>query len=136
MEQLKAYQRKSLTAGWSRVELLLMLYDRAIASLQSCEIALQANDGTAFQRHELSFRKTLIAIQIGLKPEESEVAFNILRLLHFVLASFDERRFADCQTILEQVRDGFAQVAEQANELERSGSIPPLPTSDSFESLA
>ncbi len=136
MEQLKAYQRKSLTAGWSRVELLLMLYDRAIASLQSCEIALQANDGTAFQTHELSFRKTLIAIQIGLKPEESEVAFNTLRLLHFVLASFDERRFSECEKILQRIRDGFGQIAEEANELEGNGIIPPLPTNDSFESLA
>lgn len=136
MEQLKAYQRKSLSAGWTRIDLLLMLYDRAIASLQSCDIAKQANDSVVFRKHELSFRKTLIAIQMGLKPEESEVAYNISRLLHFVLASFDEQRFTDCQRILENIRDGFGQVADEANELEAAGKISPLPINDSFESLA
>lgn len=136
MEQLKAYQRKSISAGWTRVDLLVMLYDRAIAALESCQIASEANERSAFQKHELTFRKTLIAIQAGLKPDESDVAFNIMRLLHFALVSFDEHQFENCHKVLEQIRNGFLSVAEEANELERSGEIPPLPYSDSFESLA
>lgn len=135
MNQLKAYQRTSIKSGWTRAELLLMLYERAINAIESCEIAHEAGASAAFLQHELNTRKTIMTIHAGLKPEESEVAFNIARLLHFVMVRFDERDFTTCKTILEQIRDGFSQIAEEANEMERQGEIPVLPESDTFESI-
>ncbi|QEF98841.1 hypothetical protein Mal15_28980 [Stieleria maiorica] len=136
MEQLKTYQRTSIKRGWTRVDMLLMLYDRAIESIEACEIAADAGDPALFCKHELAMRKTIMAIHAGLKPDEDEVAFNIARLLHFVMIRFDEKDFANCIKLLSQIRDGFAQVADQANEMERQGEIPALPESDTFESIA
>jgi hypothetical protein len=71
-----------------------------------------------------------------LKPEECEVAFNILRLLDYTLYAFDQKQFGSCRKVLGNIRDGFAQIADEANRLESEGEIPPLPDSDAFESLA
>ena len=136
MNSLKAYQRTSIRAGWTRVDMLIMLYDRAINAIESCEIAHEVGDRAAFLRHELNTRKTIMAVHAGLKPDEDEVAYNIARLLHFVMVSFDQKDFATCRKVLQQIRDGFAQIADQANELERQGVIPRLPETDTFESIA
>ncbi|WP_182868219.1 flagellar protein FliS [Rhodopirellula sp. JC639] len=136
MEQLKTYQRTSIKRGWTRVDMLLMLYDRAIESIEACEIATEAGDPALLAKHELAMRKTIMTIHAGLKPDEDEVAFNIARLLHFVMIRFDEKDFGTCIKLLRQIRDGFAQVADQANEMERQGVIPALPETDTFESIA
>jgi flagellin-specific chaperone FliS len=136
MDQLKAYQRKSLSGEWTRVDLIVMLYDRAIESIESCEIAFEVGDNAAFLKHEIATRKTLIAIHAGLKPDECEIAHNIARLLHFVLVSFDQKQFATSKQILGTIRDGFSQIADEANEMEHSGIIQPMPQCDSFESIA
>ena len=136
MDQLKVYQQKSLSGDWTRADVILMLYNRAIESIESCEIACEVGDNAAFFKHEIATRKTLIAIHAGLKPDECEIAHNIARLLHFVLASFDQKDFASSKAILGTIRDGFSQIADQANEMEQSGVIQPMPRTDSFESLA
>ncbi|MCS7469493.1 flagellar protein FliS [Stieleria sp. ICT_E10.1] len=136
MNLLKTYQRTSIKRGWTRVDLLLMLYDRAIGEIESCEIAAAAGDRTLYCKHELALRKTIMTIHAGLKPDEDEVAFNIARLLHFVMVQFDDKDYATGKKILGQIRDGFAQIADQANEMERQGTIPALPETDTFESIA
>ncbi len=120
----------------TRVEMLLMLYDKALASVEACQIANEVGDDALFRKHEIQARKVLVAIISGLQPDEDEVAYNIARLLEFVLFSFDERHFDSCQKILGQIRNSFAQIADQANEMERNGEISPMPDSDSFQSIA
>ncbi|MEM6473070.1 MAG: hypothetical protein AAF802_26145, partial [Planctomycetota bacterium] len=112
------------------------LYGKAIEAVEACEIALQANEEQLYLKHAMSARKVFLAIHSGLKPEEDEVAFNIARLLHFVLISFDEKRFDECKRVLGQIREGFQRIADEANELERNGVIPPLVERDAFESIA
>ena len=136
MQPVDAYQKTNITQKWTRVDLLVMLYDRALAAVESCEIALTSEDQDLFLKHEITFRKTIVAIQSGLKTDECEIAFNIARLLEFVLFTFDNKRFDPCKTILAQIRDSFVQIADQANELERQGEIEPIPDSDAFESIA
>ncbi|MCD0459913.1 flagellar protein FliS [Roseiconus lacunae] len=136
MQQLDQYKRKSISSGMTRVEMLLMLYDKALASVEACQIANEVGDDALFRKHEIQARKVLVAIISGLQPDEDEVAYNIARLLEFVLFSFDERHFDSCQKILGQIRNSFAQIADQANEMERNGEISPMPDSDSFQSIA
>ena len=136
MHQLKSYQKKSISSGWTRIDLLLMLYDKALASVEACEIALEAGDEVAFRKQEMQVRKVILAIFSGLKPEESEVANNIARLLEYVLFTFDQRRFEASKKILNQIREGFLQITDEANRMEREGEIEPMPNSDSFQSIA
>ena len=116
--------------------MLLMLYDKVIASVEACEIYDEAGDRIAYSKHEIQARKAFIAIFSGLKPTESEVAYNVTRLRDFAMFSFDNRNFGQCKQVLSQIRDGFAQISDLANDMERRGEISSMPDSDSFESIA
>lgn len=136
MSMLGVYKKQSLFGGWTRVEMLLQIYDRAIACLEGCRISLEQDDQAAFAQHLMGAQKAILAIHSGLKPDEHDVAFNIARLLHFVLLRIEKRDFEAACKVLQELRDGFAAVADQVDEMERAGEIPPIPASDAFESLA
>ena len=126
-----AYKKQSLMSGWTRVDLLLYLYDRAITSLQACQEAREADDSMAYSEHFIQMNKMLIAIHAGLKPDD-EVAFNVARLLHFVSQCIEKDDFPTAINILQSLHDGFAAVADEANELETSGKIPSIPFGNAF----
>ena len=134
MQKLKqgvgAYNKQALFGGWTRVEMLLQLYDRAIKALQNAELALELDQQDAFVTHYIESQKVLLAIHSGLKPDEYEVAFNVARLLHFVLGCIGERNFKDAIKILGELRNGFAAIAHDANELEKCGEIPAMEDHD------
>ncbi|TWU02153.1 flagellar export chaperone FliS [Stieleria varia] len=136
MSQLGIYRKQSLSGGWTRIEMLVQIYDRAIASLDICCDALANGDNSLFSRHLIISQKAIVALHAGLKPEEDEVAYNVARLLHFVVVSIGEGRFADASRILKQLRSGFAAIIEEANQLEREGKIPAMASHDSYQSTA
>lgn len=85
-----------------------------------------------FAYHFLKGQKAILAIHAGLKPDEHDVAFNVPRLLHFVLTCLEERNFADAIKILQNLHEGFKAIQVEANEMERDGSIPTIETSDPY----
>ncbi|MEL6107233.1 MAG: hypothetical protein AAFU85_14425 [Planctomycetota bacterium] len=129
---VSTYKRRSLKAGWSRVDLLLEIYDRAINSIKACAIADETGDTQAFADHSIAAQKALLAIHSGLKPDEDEVAFNIARLLLFATDAMEKREFDSAVKVLEDLRGGFAAVAEEVNQLEREGTIPGFPDENGF----
>ena len=133
MNGIGAYQKQSLLAGWTRIDLLLRIYESAITSVDACEIALNENDASAYFRHFVQSQKAVLAIHSGLKPDEHEVAFNVARLLHFVSVCIDKKDFKAAGKVLRELRDGFAAVADEVNQLERAGMIPPVPDDDTFQ---
>jgi flagellin-specific chaperone FliS len=136
MNSLNAYKKQSLVSGWTRIEMLLMIYDRAIGSLEACQAAHRDEDWATLGKHFLDSQKAIAAIHAGLKLEENEVAYNIACLLHFVVVSLEKREFDPAIKVLSELRAGFAAIADEANELERNGEIPPIPADDSFRSIA
>ncbi len=118
-----AYKRQKMVSGWTRIELLLYLYDRAITSLEACETAKNSGDEKEYGKHFLDANKTLLAIHAGLKPED-EIAFNVARLLHFVSQAVIANDFQGAVKVLRSLRDGFAAIEVEANQLESSGQIP------------
>lgn len=136
MNALGSYKKQSLFGGWTRVELLLEIYSRAIRSIEAVKLSMESADAEGYAKHLIDSQKAILAIHSGLKPDEHDVAFNIARLLHFVLVCLEKAQYDDALKILRELHDGFAAVADDVNELERSGEIPPLPTADQFESIA
>lgn len=134
MQPENAYQKQNLSAARSRVETLLWMYDRAIVSLEACDNT--RDKPFSFAEHLLRAEKAILAIHAGLEPDKHEVAFNIARLLHFVSTCIEKQDFQAGIRILSNLREGFAAVAEEVNELERTGKIPPMPQTAEFFSLA
>lgn len=135
MEPLKQYQRRKFDSGLTRIEILLKLYDRLIGDLEMCREALDAKDDSRLVRHQLDTHKAMTAILSGLRPNENEVAFNIARLLHFIMQKIDQDDYKPAIKIANTIQSGFRQIADQAIEMEQNGEIEPLPTADSYESV-
>ena len=115
--------------------MLLEIYDKAIDSLSAAQELRNANSNE-FAKHLLAAQKAILAIHAGLKPDEDDVAFNIARLLHFVLVQIEENQISVAIKILGNLRSGFGAIQAEANQLEAKGAIPPVPDSDAFVATA
>ena len=120
------YPIETMFGGWTRIDMLLALYDRAIASVRGAQIAEKEGNEALFAEKYLDAQKCVLAIHGGLKPDEHDVAYDIARLLHFILTRITEHNFNEAAHFLEKLRSGFEAIHEEATELERQGKIPPL----------
>ncbi len=126
MNKSSHYQIQTMFGGWTRVEMLLELYDRAISSVRGAEAAKKANDDKLFAEKFIDSQRCILAIHGGLKPDEYEIAYDIARLLHFVLTRLGEYNFEEAAHFLQKLRDSFETIREEASELEKTGKIPSL----------
>jgi flagellin-specific chaperone FliS len=133
---INAYTKEVSIGGWTRIEMLLAIYDRAIDSLSNASDALAEEECSNYNQNMMSAQKAILAIHAGLQPDKDEVAFNIARLLHFVLSCIENEEFDDAIKVLKNMRSGFAAVHEEANLLEANGMIPPVQQADAFEASA
>lgn len=128
MNPYRTYRQQETVAGWTRIEMVLALYDKALDRLDRAAAALRAGDAAA-ARPELA-KVQLIAGELaaGVRPEVSpETGPNLIRLFEFVadrLRVPDAARVADARKVLVTLRDGFAAIREDANRLERAGAVP------------
>lgn len=133
--KIKSYNKQVLFGGWTRIDMLIQLYDRAIASLEGAAEAMESGDDAMYARLFLDAQKTILAIHTGLKADEYEIAFNVARLLHFSLVSIENKNFKDAIMVMSNLRDGFVGIAEEANELEKTGQIPAFETHDELQMI-
>ena len=133
MENLQNYKKQDMFAGWTRIDMLLRIYDNAIESLTSSERFHSEENVLEYTKSVAASQKAVLAIHAGLKPDEHDVAFNVARLLHFVLQKIESNEFKDAIMVLENLRSGFTQIEEEARILELSGHIPPIQNSETFE---
>ena len=119
------YQRTA-AAGWTRVDLLLTVYDIGIQTAYGAIQAIDQRNGDALTRHRLKFYRVLLQILDGL-DDRYEMSRDIRRLTMFLFDRSNVGQSHDWQTIitiLQTVRDGFASIRDQAAELEEQGMIP------------
>ena len=131
----KNYAIQTQFGGWRRIDMLLAIYDKAIAAIRAVQEAVETNDNTTYAIRMAESQKCILAIHSGLKPDEHDVAYNIARLLHFVLLKLEEKNYGEAAHFLELLRSGFAQIYDEAVALEEQGVIPALMSNDSVSSL-
>ncbi len=129
MNPYRGYRKSGHSTGWTRIEMLLALYNGALERLDQAEAALKTgNKKTAIP---LMARTQLIvsALAAGVRPgPNQEMTTNMLRLYDFVVRQLTEpelQRIIDARKILRNLRQGFEAIREEANHLERTGQIPP-----------
>ena len=132
MSKINAYKQNHAFGGWTRIDLLLSIYDQAISSIGFAKSAFESEDQAKFAEQFLMSQKAILAIHSGLKPDEYEIAFSVARLLHFVLASLEKNKFDDAIKVLTELRSGFAEIQGEANQLELTGAIDKLEYSDEY----
>ena len=125
-QKSRPYEVKNQIAAWTRIDMLLAIYDKAIMSIESAQEAQRAGDNIELARGLTVALKSILGLLSGLKPDESPIAANSNRLLHFVLSKIQSRELEDAKKILVNMRQGFEQIHEEATKLEREGKIPPI----------
>ena len=121
------YKTQQAKTSWTRIEMLLELYDFAIASLEALRDKKE-DSGYPEQdraRDLLRAQKAIWGIYSGL-DEESEISQNVMRLLLFVSMSVEKADYEPALNVVNNLRQAFASIKEEANRLEHSGDIPPL----------
>jgi flagellin-specific chaperone FliS len=122
------YARPEPSAGWTRMDTLLALYDGALERLDRAAALLAAGDAEAAV--PLLCRVQLIVTELaaGVRLDvNEELGTNYLRLYEFVahrLRTPAADGVADARRVLATLREGFEAVRAEANELERGGRLP------------
>jgi flagellin-specific chaperone FliS len=123
---------ETMIKGWTRIDMLLALYDRTIENVQVAEAAYSANESQTFVDAQIAASQCILGLYEGLDTKE-ESAQNVARLLHFVAGRLEEKDFAQAIKFLQRLRDSFAQVRDEANTLEQDGKIPAFNGNYSFD---
>ena len=114
-------------AALSRIDLLLALYDGALARLGKAEMALTNGDVPVATPYMAKAQVIVSELAAGVRVEvDEEMGTNMLRLYEFVTHELRTPRLANVRTatkILTTMREGFEGIREEANRLERSGEL-------------
>jgi flagellar secretion chaperone FliS len=114
-------------AGLSRIDLLLALYDGALARLTKAEMALTNGDVPVATPYIAKAQLIVAELAAGVRIEvDEEMGANVLRLYEFVANELRTPRLANVRNakkILTTLREGFEGVREEANRLEKSGEL-------------
>lgn len=127
---------ETMINGWTRIDMLLALYQRSIDSVQAAKDAKQSENDSTMRVYILEAQKTILALHSGLKADEDAIAQNIARLLNFVLLRIEEQQFDEASRFLEQLHESFSSIRETAVELEAAGVIPPISNANVVDTVA
>lgn len=123
----RTYQAAEPTAGFTRIELLLALYDKALERLDTALSALDRGDTSAavgqMAKTQLIVTELASGVRVEVNPEANT---NMLRLYEYVaheLTKPDPLHIGNARKVLATLREGFEAIRAEANELERSGQL-------------
>lgn len=129
MSEVRSFYQQSQATSWTRVDMLLALYNKTVQTLEAGIASLTAEDSGAFDRHQLMAFRCITAIIEGIDPKQGPICENILQLCTYAIRSSAQRdleTWKNALSIILQIRDSFFQIREEAITLELNGEIPPL----------
>ena len=127
---------ENMVKGWTRIEMLIALYDRAIMAVEEAQRALDEGDQNLHARCKIEANKFILGLLSGLDSEKCQIAASVQKLLVFVMVRIDERKYDDAIRFLEKLKESFSQIRDEAASLEKSGKIPPLADANVLDTVA
>jgi flagellin-specific chaperone FliS len=109
---------------WTRIEMVLGLYDGAVSALRQAAEAITGGDDLRATTQLLQAHRFVIGILSGIDPDAGQIALDLQRLCLFVVERLKERDVQPALEILTILRDGFEAIRPEAMALERAGEIP------------
>lgn len=128
MNPYRQYRKPEPTAGWTRIDLLLALFDGALARLDKAEAALVAGDPTAALPLLVKAQLILAELAAGVRLDggNEETGTNLLRLYEYATHELRQPRLDGVRRargVISTVRAGFEAIRDEAAELERTGRL-------------
>jgi flagellin-specific chaperone FliS len=134
----RAYQQQR-DGTTTRIDLLLGLFEKALARLDRAEAALGRSDLFAARTALAECQIMVSALAAGSLGRSDEMSLNFVRLYEFVTHRLQEARVEnihDARRILASMRDTFEAIRPEALRLEREGALPPLAREHSIQATA
>lgn len=121
------YRQTEASDHWTRMDMLLALYDGALARLEKAALALTNGDvpvATPYlSKAQIIVNELASGVRVDVEPE---MGTNMLRLYEYVVNELRTPRLANVRNavkVLTTLREGFESVRDEANRLERSGEL-------------
>ena len=129
--------RKQQNTGWTRIDLVLALFDGAIERLDRALEALKAGDSATAWPLQGRVQTIVMQLMAGINLDVGDPnSINLMRLYEFCthhLSQQDIPKLESVRRVLDTLREGFRAIRDEAVNLERTGAIPPA---DSIRLLA
>ncbi len=121
--------RENQLRNWTRIEMLLALYDGAIERIARARQLI--DNGQQLEAGRLLLRAERIVVELlaGLALDGTELTKNLRKLYLFILDALTKATPHDLEAaerVLRTLREGWERIAPEAIELERKGQIPPV----------
>jgi len=121
--------RTSTAYSWTRIDMLLMIYEKLVHALQEGVRLLEKQQTRELVPVQIQVQRCITLIADGLDMSAGDVPRNVARLCLFTVDNTRTDSLEGWQAslrVMSQVRDGFQQIQDEARELEHSGKIPAL----------
>ncbi len=138
MNPYNKYQEQT-SPSWTRIDMLLALYDGAVDRCEQALSALAGGDTVAAKARLVKARLIVMGLASGVVADGDPVTTDILRLFEFCLHQLEKGGEADMRSalnVLRILREGFQKIRPEAVELERRGAIPPINTQTTLQAMA
>ncbi len=128
MNPYAKYQQ--LTPSWTRIDMLLALYDGAVERGEQALAALERQDQAAARKLLVKARLIVMGLASGVIPDGDPVTTNMLRLYEFAQHALEQGSVEDVRgalKVLRILREGFQKVRPEVVALERRRGAPADP---------
>ena len=115
--------------AWTRIDMLLLIYERTIETLDQGIEIIESGDLTNLVFTRMEAQKRILLITDGLDVDSDSTAVHILNLCVFILDQINSdelEKWKSSLKLIETLHEGFQAIADEARELERDGKIPQL----------
>jgi len=124
----QAYRRSS-QSGWTRIEMLLAIYDETIAAFEEGLETLSQGRMADYPARQLRASQLCLLLISGVDSNASEVANHVHNLCVYCLTQVSQpvaANWSHARDILATLRSGFQEIREQGILMEVEGAIPRL----------
>ncbi len=117
------------TYSWTRIDMLVLIYDQAVAALTEGAKLLEQNRAAELPPVNLKAMRVLLAIADGLNIDKGDLPVQVLRLVVFAMDQIKTQNAASWRSalsVMETLREGFVEIQDEARKDEYEGRIPSL----------
>ena len=138
MNPYATYQRQT-APSWTRIDMLLALFDGGIERCEQALAALERQDQRTAKNLLVKARLIVLGLASGVVLDGDPVTTTIVQLYEYAQHALGQGNVADVRgalNVLRILREGFQKIRSEAVDLERRGMIPPINTTSTLRALA
>lgn len=134
-----AKNQQDATPSWTRIDMLLALFDGGIERCEQALAALERQDHATAKKLLVKARLIVMGLASGVIADGDPVTTTILQLYEYADHALTQGGIEDVRgvrKVLGNLREGFQKVRPEAVELERRGILPPINTTSTMQTIA